>query len=397
MNCFCFKFFFLNFLTKIRILAIVSFFLWLVFLFPLFWERPSKPLTAPPSLPSIKKSEKVTSFTLFKGPRKTSSSLDNLAFQVKKLSTYNRPDTPATFSQVFLYLSDTQTTFLADLNTPYYLMYDETTQKHRLSPDKTPLSFLITQTPSELHIVWTREQKDQGIDSKELALVPINPQVDKIQVHDPLSSPSSIDLHSIKYLGIDEFLKEHSEQNPTLFILETKTGGKEEQFFLKKNEFLIYKDNQWTKPSGYSFAEVILTITKIDPKGIELTVFGPLNAWSIKKFVPQTALREWDKCFEHISLISMRGKEFASIRLEEHITSIEKGDWLLYQNHTWEKLDTAQKVQQYVHKEVKGNLLVIDDLVSSTEGSYVTSHLFSEDRSQKTVLKFPLLKRAIKL
>lgn len=69
-------------------------------------------------------------------------------------------------------------------------------------------------------------------------------------------------------------------------------------------------------------------------------------------------------------------------------------DWLLRTNQGWKKIATAYEVDSYVQGKLTGDLLVLDGVEKTSQGTILKGHLFNSHRTTMERVELPLQQKA---
>lgn len=198
----------------------------------------------------------------------------------------------------------------------------------------------------------------------------------------------------ISWLGSDLFLQKYArEEYPKAPLAQRLdfTHSKEPYYCLvQEKDCLVWKENHWEPADSDSQDYPLMSIKKIASKHIDIEV------WSLDGRVKEcfTLQRAMTKSFEKIGtslrFVGAKTKEKWSVESNKKRFTLQAGDWLLYENSEWKKLDSVEALDGYVEKINRGELFVVDQFGINEGKKILKGELFNTSRTEAKSYELPL-------
>ncbi len=203
-----------------------------------------------------------------------------------------------------------------------------------------------------------------------------------------------------KWWGIDKFYDTYGSQSNGYTKgsqrLDFKGDGSD-FLFVNKGELLIYKDNNWQKPTDQvDTREYPLAVVKgISPAKLDLQLYDINGIYhksiqlSAEKFSPLNIRIE-----ETFTKLRQRSLERLTCKLGNKTVILKEGDWVLKTASGWKVLKNLDEIEKYLNLVTKGELFVFDKIEKNRdENTFLKGRLFDPMRSQLQSIRVPLAKQ----
>jgi len=196
-----------------------------------------------------------------------------------------------------------------------------------------------------------------------------------------------------RWCGQDRFLQQHggsdfgfaSERERIDFHL-----GSEQSYscFIKAGDYLVWHQGRWH--AGYAFSGPtaklpLLYVKKIDDKTIAWELWDTEGITKIPINLMKTRdVGGMPDLLQEFRFIG--AKTWAQFIVESHSGRLllRAHDWLVLTSEGWVKLDSSQKIDDFVEQKLVGPLLVLDKLSKQNGRQVLVGHLFNSTRSEVT-------------
>lgn len=157
--------------------------------------------------------------------------------------------------------------------------------------------------------------------------------------------------------------------------------------FVKAGDFLVWKENRWQEARESTLGLPLLVVKHIEERMIQLELW---DATGVSK-TPLNLIKARD-----LGGIPNLAEEFRFVGAKtwaQFIVESRSGrlllrarDWLVLTTEGWIKLDSPQKIDDYVSQKLVGPLLILEKMGRQQGKQVLTGHLYNSTRSERTAV-----------
>jgi hypothetical protein len=200
---------------------------------------------------------------------------------------------------------------------------------------------------------------------------------------------------NITWLGNDSFLQEHGGIRFNSLALKERIDFENGLYthFLSPSEGLIWKGGRWIEVSlGVDSRNYpLLYLKEVDERGIHFEFWDLQGLSKIELVLVKSAEVTTPPQRHHrLRLLSVRSLKKCLLEIEGSRCSVHPKDWLLLQDKGWQYLSSSAEIERYVLNELKGELLVIDQVVRRGGRYLLLAHIFNQSRAIKEMIEIDL-------
>ncbi|MCH9608559.1 MAG: hypothetical protein S4CHLAM45_11370 [Chlamydiales bacterium] len=192
-----------------------------------------------------------------------------------------------------------------------------------------------------------------------------------------------------RWIGVDQFLDLHGGEEFAPLKKHHRIDFLQDEeiysCFVKAGDALIWKDGRWKAPSSEetTLDYPLLVVKKIDPKVIAFELWDRegKNKHSLNLIRARDlgGIPDLEQEFRFVGaktwaqfIVESGGERFI---LKPH-------DWLVLTGDGWVKLDSPEKIDDYVNQKIIGPLLVLDKMNKQGGKQLLVGHLFNASRTE---------------
>lgn len=186
--------------------------------------------------------------------------------------------------------------------------------------------------------------------------------------------------------GVDLFFKDMDDTAAPIYCVECRATGQ----WLSLEQGLVWSDKKWQEVDLGSDSEGLLLLT-IDANA-QMTLWSPLGRQSLK-ISSRKEVSLPSKIVWNLKYIGRKSASKWQCEDGAQKISIQKNDWWLCSEGKWRKLATFEEIYSYLQRQVRGELLVIDDLVVRQGKRFIIGRLYNSMRTCVTEVQWPLMNK----
>ncbi len=208
--------------------------------------------------------------------------------------------------------------------------------------------------------------------------------------------PNYFDLFKrAEYWGKDLFLEryggeEHSYAKKCEQILFTQPYYAR---LIQEGTFLGWIDEQWQVISQDQISDLmpVAMVAFLNDKKVEIEVWDETGFFSEQYLIEKkTTKATFKKPEELLTALRRRTSSQISCFLEGRKQLLKKGDWLVKTESGWHKLKNREEIDAFTSQEIRGELLIFDEIKKEKNKSNTLFTLFDKTRTQVQTLSIPL-------
>lgn len=197
--------------------------------------------------------------------------------------------------------------------------------------------------------------------------------------------------------GVDLFLQKHGGAEYAELATKQRITFKGAEgaytVYLAPGEYVIWDQGRWQSASSHKNTQgyPLLWLVRQEGKALYFELFDSqglnkqlLTLWQIQENPPPV---NWEKDFVFLGG-KTRSQFLFEMQGERRVLATH--DWLLWTSEGWKKLDTPEKIDQYVDGQLPGALLVIDAL----DKEKLIGTFFGVNRSAAVPVEIPFSEKA---
>ncbi len=336
--------------------------------------------------------------------RPLSFRIPDLRRKILYFGTNERPDRDPESALLHFSIIGTQRTTSTPSSKPVYLKYQN--GKYILSEDNTPTSlwFEASLEGDQAHVSVTMQDEegnllDQPEEFSKFTLPKQNRtrssnaknwEIGKWRVDGTLLA-----RQRARWYGKDQFLDLYGGDDFQHLLGKERIDFEDEEnknysVYLGENNVLIWKDGRWkeVQPGPGSLNYPLIHLKKIEGRLMRLEIWSPdgdhnLPLNMIKAAEPWNPKNE-EKCFQ---FAGARTCHQFQVKVDGKRMVLRPDDWILKTKDGWIKLDSLEKVDEFIERKLVGPLLVFDGPVETDEGKVLKGTLFSPSRADMATIE----------
>lgn len=203
-----------------------------------------------------------------------------------------------------------------------------------------------------------------------------------------------------RWYGQDKFLEEHGGEPYTKFAgkqrVEFGTEDKRYVVFVGLHDLLVWDDGRWkeTTPGENSWGKPLMQVTRIEERVMGLEIWDPEG----KSKVPLNLIRSRElwrpEVLEHeLRFVGARTRTQCIVEILGERMTLRPEDWLLRNSEGWQRLDSAEAIDDYVDRKVEGELFVFEGVTRKDGQQILQAHMFSNSRAESRMIELSTQKR----
>ncbi len=192
-----------------------------------------------------------------------------------------------------------------------------------------------------------------------------------------------------RWVGNDRFLQEHGgnefEFSKDRERIDFSTSDLVYSCFVKGGDFLIWNDGRWKmpKPGETTLGQPLLVVKKVEEKVVVFELWDSegrgKTALNLIRAKDLGGMPNLDQEFRFVG-----AKTWAQFIVESHGERfvLRPHDWIVLTTDGWVKLDSPEKIDDYVTQKIVGPLLILDKMSKQNGKQMLLGHLFNSSRTE---------------
>ncbi len=347
--------------------------------------------------------------------------LPDLSKVLTYLGSTGRPDAGHQKEAVFFALANNSGMAPVAPGEKLYLLYDrnEKPSRYVFSPDNEPTSLWLEVTPQEKSAKITlslvgeeNELITQPAKNREFVLStreihrtsrPSNWMIGKTRVDGTLLA-----RQKAKWYGEDRFFERHGGDEYADIVHKQRIdfGEGEENYslFVNQGDVIVWNGLTWeVKEPGLDTREKpLLYVKKIADRLITFDLWNEEGTSKMTLNLLKSQERFQKQQLQHdFKFIATKTRSQYVFEVGGQKMTLRPQDWLVKTDAGWEKIETAEEIDEYVDRKLQGPLFVFDGVSKLGDKQVLTATLFNPSRTEMesfeldvptssvTVLKIP--------
>ncbi len=322
-----------------------------------------------------------------------------LADELNVIAYNSRPDIELPQAQILLKLKNGKEQLTVLNGKTFYLKESQEGKGLIFSPDPTSLWVkpILLDSGSILLEVGRKLISKEGEEGEEKGQFIANLQGLSVRHSSTIKIPLFV-LQSAHFFSQDLLMQRYagreyaSLNQKTILDITTSLGSY--ALLISPGDYLLYEGNEWHVVGfqDLKIGDCIAYVRSISEKGIEI------EAWDESGFCPTQVKIEKNRqqrpAFGSESMpsaIRLRTGTQVSCAFGKKRLILKQGDWLLKTANGWRNLRSAEDLQLYLERRLKGDLFVFDQIEKDPQGKFfMKGHFFDDTRTFMQSVSLPI-------
>jgi hypothetical protein len=166
--------------------------------------------------------------------------------------------------------------------------------------------------------------------------------------------------------------------------------------YVGQDDLLTWQDNRWqvTSPPE-TMGRPLLILNSIDERTLHFSLWDPQGTAKTDLNLNQAPAPGAHRGPLNLRFVGMDTWNRFLVDMDGKRTLLHTKDWLMRTPQGWKKIMTAKEVDSYVQGKLVGELLVLDGVEKTSQGTILKGHLFNAQRNAVEQIELPLQQKAI--
>lgn len=200
-----------------------------------------------------------------------------------------------------------------------------------------------------------------------------------------------------RWFGIDRFLEKHGgdEYKEVLHKQRIDFGEGDDIYsvYIGQGDCLVWENNRWQaiKAGNESLSSTMMCVKKIDERVMNLELWDVDGKGKIVLNLIKTN-EAWlpQNLEQNFKFVGARTRSQFVFEIDEERMLLRPHDWLVLTESGWQKLETAEEIDNYVDRKVVGPLFVFDHIDRKDDRQIIVGTLFNAARTEMVPVELTL-------